>query len=297
MKFYVPTIGFLLFTLLFSAFGTGCRTGKSLRPITPSQFRSGELGRIGNAALEKGNWAEAEKKLEEAVRLNKKDVELRRHYAETLWIQGKQQESLTQLAEAIRRGGEKDALIQLSLAEKYLCLDDPETALRYAEQAIRLAPKESKAWTLRGKSHFLLAGHLFRSEEKLSTETEGRHRQHILRARNDYYRALSLSPGNRDVMPELAAAQMLCGQPEQALATWQNLQELFPPDSVPTDLLRGKAESYIALSRFSEAIACLEAARNKEPDRLEIQQRLFEVIAMNRTPAMQDIARRPDSLY
>jgi tetratricopeptide (TPR) repeat protein len=224
--------------------------------------------------MEQGDFAEAEKRLEEAVKLNKKDIDHHRHYAEALWQRGKYEESLRQLNEAVKWGGNNDASLHLSLAEKLIMMDQPSTAYRHAESAMRLVPQEYKGWALRGKAGWLLA-----SKQRNSDSPE-KVKQYLFQSRNDYYRALSLSPNNKEILPELAAVQMICSQPEHALATWQNLQELFPKGSEPTDLLRGKAEAFIALHRFDEAIHCLETARRQEPQHPEIEQRFREVITM-----------------
>lgn len=260
----------------------GCQWSRQIKPMTPSQYFSGELSRDGNAAMEKGQWEDAEKKLGEAVKLNKKDAELRRHYAEALWNQGKRVEALRQLDEAIKRGGAQDGSLHISLAEKRLAMDDPATAYAHADEAVRLASVDHKSWALRAKAGWFLAQREAQasSAESTTQRTSELFRQRMLQSRNDYYRALSLSPNNRDILPELAAVQMLCGQPEHALASWQSLQELFPPDAVPADLLRGKAEAYIALSRFDDALSALCKARDREPGRPEIGQRLQEVIAL-----------------
>jgi tetratricopeptide (TPR) repeat protein len=137
-----------------------------------------------------------------------------------------------------------------------------------------LAPQEYKGWTLRGKAGWLLAVGQRNSDSPEKVE------QYMIQAKNDYYRALSLSPNNREILPELAAVQMDCGHPELALAAWQNLQEFFPKGAEPTDLLCGKAEVFIALRRFDEAVNCLEIVRQREPERHEIEQRLREIAAM-----------------
>jgi tetratricopeptide (TPR) repeat protein len=262
----------LLFLLLI--FLNGCHWGGALKPITPSQILSGERSRLGIAAMERGDLAEAEKRLEEAVKLNKKDIAHRRHYADALWQRGKYEDALEQLNEAIKRGGTEDTSLHISLAEKHLLLNRPSTAYQHANAAIRLAPQEYKGWALRGKAGWFLA------TGQQSDDSAENIQQRMVQARNDYYRALSFSPNNRDLLPELAAVQMICRQPEHALATWQNLQDLFPKGTEPADLLRGKAEALIALQRFDEAIQCLHTAHQREPERPEIEQRIREIIAM-----------------
>ncbi|MDR1962350.1 MAG: tetratricopeptide repeat protein [Planctomycetaceae bacterium] len=253
----------------------GCHWGGSLKPITPGQILSNERSRRGITALERGDLAEAEKHLEEAVKLNKKDADHRRYYADALWQRGKYEEALQQLDEALKRGGNNDASLHISLAEKHLMLNRPSTAYRHADAVVRLSPQEYKGWALRGKSGWFLAA------GQQQTDSPEQARQNMIQARNDYYRALSFSPNNRELLPELAAVQMICRQPEHALATWQNLQDLFPKGTEPTDLLRGKAEALIALQRFDEAARCLHDARQRDPQHPEIEQRLQEVLAMS----------------
>jgi tetratricopeptide (TPR) repeat protein len=253
---------------------TGCHWSQSFKPITPSQILSGERSRLGIAAMERGDVAEAEKRLEEAVKLNKKDIDHRRNYADALWLRGKYQEALQQLDEAVKNGGNNDTSLHISIAEKCLAMNQPSSAYHHANMATRLTPQEYKGWTLRGKANYLLA------TQQKNADSSQKYEQYIQQSRSDYYRALSLSPNNRDILPELAAVQMLCGQPEHALATWQNLQEFFPKGAEPTDLLRGKAEALIALRRFDEAMDCLKTAHAQEPERPEIEQRLHEIAVM-----------------
>lgn len=224
--------------------------------------------------MERGDIVEAEKKLEEAVKLNRKDVTHRRNYAEALWQRNKYQEALEQLNEAVRRGGQNDASLHISLAEKYLAIQQPDTAYRHAEIAVRLTPQAERAWAVRARANGQLA----------ERQPEPQKRELLLQSRNDYYRVLSLSANNREILPELAAIQMLCGQPEQALATWQSLQEHFPKGTEPADLFRGKAETYIALRRFQEARDCLETVRQREPEHFEVERRIQDIAAMSQSP-------------
>lgn len=245
-----------------------------MKPLTPSQLLSGERSQAGMAAFERKDYEEAEKRLSEAVRLNKKDIAHRRNYAEALWKREKYKEALEQLDEAVRRGGEDDASLHLSLAEKHLFLQQYETAFRHADMAIRLKPQDAESWALRGTAGWRLA------LERRDSVTQKQYVATMERAKNDYYRALSIAPDNRDILPNLAAVQMYRGQPQHALATWQKLQDAYPPGTEPIDLLRGKAEALIAMRCFDEAIECLQTAQRREPDQEEIRQRIDEVFAM-----------------
>ncbi len=248
-----------------------CRWAGTLKTLTPSQLLSSEHSQAGMAALERQDYEKAEKRLREAVLLNKKDITHRRNYAEALWKQGKHAEALKQLDEAVKHGG-NDASLHLSLAEKNLFLERPSTAFHHAGQAIRLNPNDSRSWALRGKAGWLLA-------------RQGRNGEHavtIEQVKTDYYRALALAPDNRDLLPELAAVQMQCGQPEHALATWQKFQAGFQSGTEPVELLCEKAETLVALRRFDEALVCLAEARKQSPNQPKIERRYTEVAEMAR---------------
>jgi tetratricopeptide (TPR) repeat protein len=244
----------------------GCQLNRSFAPIAlgPSSERS----RLGIAALERGDLTEAEKRLEDAVRLNKNDINHRRYYAEALWQQGKHQEALQQLDEAVKRGGQNSDSLYISLAEKYLVLQDYTTAYRYADEAVRLNPQDARCWTLRGRAKRLQASHQAGYTEH-STEM-------FHQARGDYLRAVSLSPNDRELLAELAAVQMSCKQPEQALATWLTIQSLYAQNGEPTEVLIGKTETLLALRRFDEAETALTFIRQRGLENSEEGRRLQE---------------------
>jgi tetratricopeptide (TPR) repeat protein len=227
----------------------GCRFNRSFTSLSPSQiFGSSEQGRKGIAALERGALTEAEKQLEDAVRWNKNDINHRRYYAETLWQQGKHQEALQQLDEAVKRGGKNNASLHISLADKHLTLGEYTAAYRHADEAVRLAPKDSQSWALRGRAKRLSATHAEEGDAMLSEALHS--------ACEDYLRAVSLAPNDKGLLVELAKLQMWCGQPEQALATWLSVQSLYPKGDEPNEVLIGKTETLTMLRRFDEAEAC-----------------------------------------
>ena len=253
----------------------GCQFSRSLTPISPSQYHSSVRRQQGIAALEQGKLAEAEKQLGDAVRYNKNDINYRRHYAEALWQQGKYQEALLQLEEALKRGGQNNVSLHISLAEKYLAIREHITdslvkAQYHAEEAVRLDTQDYRSWALRGRTKWLQA-----SRQAGYTE----HTIAMLhQAREDYFRAVSLSPNNRELLTELATIQMNCGQPEQALATWQTLQNLYPQGGEPNEVLIGKTETLMILQRFHEAESHLTAIRQRGLENSEAGQRLQAMI-------------------
>ena len=261
---------FCLFGMLLAS-AAGCRSHHSFAPISPSQYLGSEQSRQGIAALEQGNLTEAEKRLEHAVKLSKNDINHRRHYADVLWQQGKHQEALTQLDEAVRRSGQNNTSLHISLAEKYLAIREYATAHRHADEAIRLDSQNSQSWALRGKAKRLQATYQARYVEHTATM--------LHQAREDYLRAVSLAPNNRELLTELASVQTACGQPEQALATWLTVQSLYSQGNEPAEVLIGKTETLTILRRFDEVEANLTVLRQRGLDHSDAGRRLQQMIA------------------
>ena len=248
----------------------GCQFKRSFTPISPGQYLSSERSIRGIAALEQGKLVEAEKWLEDAVKYNKSDINHRRHYAEALWRQGKHQESLQQLDEAIKRGGRDNVSVHISLAEKNLALREYATAHRHADEAVRLDSQDYRSWALRGRA------------KRLQASQQAGYVEHTLamlhQSREDYLRAVSLSPNDRELLAELAAVQMSCRQPEQALATWLALQSLYPQGSEPNEVLIGKTETLMILQRFDEAQTNLVTIQQRGLEHTEAGQRLQAMV-------------------
>jgi tetratricopeptide (TPR) repeat protein len=100
----------------------------------------------------------------------------------------------------------------------------------------------------------------------------------LSQAREDYLRAVSLAPNDRELLAELAAVQMGCGRPEQALATWQTVQKLYPQGGEPAEVLLGKTETLAVLQRFDEAETNLAVIRQRGLDNSEAGRRLQEMM-------------------
>ena len=268
---------FSLFGLLLLS-AVGCqlhRLNGSFATLSPRQiFDSGEQSGQGIAALEQGKLSEAEKLLAHAVKLSKNDINHRRHYAEVLWQQGKHQEALHQLDEAIKRGGQNNASLHISLAEKYLAIREYNTAYHHADKAVHLDSQDYRSWALRGRTKRSQAAHQAGYAEHTTAM--------LHQAREDYLRAVSLAPNDRELLAELATVQMNCGQQEQALATWLSVQNLYPQKGEPPEVLIGKTETLMALQRFDEAEANLLAIRQRGLDNTEMERRLQEMIMATR---------------
>ena len=258
---------FMLF--IISILAVGCQFHRSFAPISPSQYLGSEQSRQGIAALEQGKLTEAERRLEHAVKLSKNDINHRRHYAEVLWQQGKHQEALAQLDEAVKRGGQNNMSLHISLAEKNLAIGKYTTAYHHADEAVRLDSQDYQSWALRGRAKRSQAIHQGYTEHTVAV---------FHQAREDYLRAVSLAPNDRELLAELASVQTACGQPEQALATWLTVQNLYPQGSEPAEVLIGKTETLTVLQRFDEAETNLVTLRQRGEENSEAGRRLQEMM-------------------
>ena len=267
------TLGLLLISAFILAIG--CQFNRSFAPISPGHLFSNEQSRQGIVALEHGNLSDAERLLENAVKWNKNDINHRQRYAEVLWQQGKYQESLQQLNEAVKlRDGHDNASLHISLAEKLLEIQEFTRAKHHANAAVRLNPQDHRSWALRGKAKY-----------RLATQRAGFNENTLAmlhEARDDYLRAVSLAPNDSALLVELAAVQMSCGQPEQALATWLTIQNLYSQGSEPHEVLIGKTETLAMLQRFDEAEATLATIRQRGLATPEIERRLQETMMLAR---------------
>jgi len=245
-RYDTPMFRSILFgVLLLSAIG--CQFNRSFAPISPGHIFSNEQSRLGIVALEQGHLAEAEKRLEEAVKWNKNDINHRQRYADILWEQGKYQEALQQLSEAVKRGGQDNASLHISIAEKHLAMREFAIAERHANTAVRLAPQDHRSWALRGRTKQIIAMHRAGFTEHSSAM--------LNEARMDYLRAVSLAPNDAELLKRLAEVQMACGQAEQALATWLTVQNFYPQGGEPLEVLLGKTRTLAMLNRHEEAEA------------------------------------------
>ena len=264
----------LLYIFLFAEIvfgGVGCLHRLRTRPLTPSIVQSRELCREANTAMELGQWDEAEKKMERAVRLNPKETDIRRHYAEILWQQGKHHESLRQLEEATKvskKEGNEDETLSLSIAEKLLVLGQIEGASRFARRAIDLAPGEYKGWALHGKAE------LNHGDDQLHRGNPEQAHRHYQKAAADYYRALALltpeSGETEAILSELAGLQAKMKQPQRALAIWQTLERQYRPNPQPVSVIRGKSETLQEMGQIDEAVDTYRGAIETTPENVEL---------------------------
>ena len=94
--------------------------------------------------MDRGDWAEAESLLAQAVASCEVDAEARRFYAETLWRRGARQEARAQLEEAVKLAPEH-LEPRARLAELCLEMGQRDKAGELVEQSLAMNPRSAAA--------------------------------------------------------------------------------------------------------------------------------------------------------
>jgi len=244
------SIGLLLVPIL-----TGCRLPGTDGPVSRSLATSRQLCQQGVAAMDSGQWDEAETALSRAVSTCPSNPDARRSYAEALWNRGARQEALAQLEKAQRLAPD-DAAVWARVAELRLAMGQTDLALESAQRAIDLDPRLAAAWAARA-----------RTMRAMNRPAD---------ALGDYQRALGYQPQNRRIPVEIAELYGQLHRPERTLATLQALAERFSPGEEPQRVLYLEGLAQMSLGRFDEAVESLSAAATREQPTPEILCRLAE---------------------
>jgi tetratricopeptide (TPR) repeat protein len=164
-------------------------------------------------------------------------------------------------------------LLWVRLAEMYLASGQPQLAWQDAEQALKLDPKLSAAWAIRG-------GVL---------RAAGQPREALA----DYLRALSYAPNDRGTLQEVAELHRVLNQPERALQTLQTLADTYSPGEEPGQVLYLTGLAYVALGRYDDGVERFSAAAARGKPTPEMFYRLGEAQLLAGRPAeAADAARQ-----
>jgi tetratricopeptide (TPR) repeat protein len=234
---------------------TGCTTFGRRSPVPEDVAACRELSRQGVAALEMGEWGQAEILLRQAMEASPDDSETRRYLAEALWRRGAADEALREIAAAVAMDG-SDASLRVRSGEMLLAVGDTEQALAEAERAISIDLTLASAWALRGRVFWQLN----RSERALA----------------DLQRALEYAPNRSDVLLDLAALYRQRGQPTRCLTTLHHLLDTYPPGEEPQLALLLEGIALSELGRPQQAVESLLAASERGPANAEVLYRLAQ---------------------
>jgi tetratricopeptide (TPR) repeat protein len=238
----VARFGLIVVTLVSSA--GGCAIMGRRGPSSEQAATCRELTGQGVAAMQLGQWQQAETLLREALELSPDDAQTRRNLAEALWHRGAAHEAMTHIAAAARLEPD-DATIVVRAGEMALAAGARDAALADAEKAIRSNPQLAPAWALRGR--------VFRQMNQPD------------RAIADLQRALELAPQNPDILLDLAVMYRDRGQASRCLTTLHQLQDNYPVGEVPQSALLLEGMTLLELDRPHQAAEVLLAAAQRGP--------------------------------
>jgi tetratricopeptide (TPR) repeat protein len=241
--------------VLLLSFLAGCRLPGREGPVPRSLADCRKLSQQGVSELDRGHQKKAEDLLAKAVQVCPVDAEARRRYAESLWRRGARPEAIAQMEEAGRLVAE-DATLWARLAEMYLASGQPERAWQTADLAMDIDPKLPSVWAIRGGV----------------MQAAGRPSD----ALNDYLRALSYVPNDRDVLMQVADTYRRLNQPDRALQTLQTLAETYSSGEEPGQIHYQMGLAYQALGRYDDAVESYSVAAAREKGNPEIFFRLGE---------------------
>jgi tetratricopeptide (TPR) repeat protein len=203
-----------------------------------------DFSRQGAAAMQLGQWQQAEELLRKGLDASPDDPEVRRQLAEALWQRGAANEAMSHAAAAVRlKPG--DASLVVRAGEMALASGAHEAALNRAEDAIRLDPRLASAWALRGRA--------FRQMNQPD------------RAFADLQRALVFQPDNAATLLELATMYHQRGDHARCLTTMHHLHDTYPPGQEPQHTLQLEGLTLIELERPLQASEVLLMATQRGP--------------------------------
>lgn len=221
--------------LLFS--GCGLVSQYSPRPL--STYRGHYHFQDGIASAEQGRYEQAEESLAKAVELCGDEYKFQHEYARVLAEVGKLEEAIAHYERAVVLKDGSDATLLVELAQKRLEYGQREHAHAAVEKAIELEPNSPEAWRVRGE--VLQAFRL--PYEALA----------------DYHRALSLSPDDEELPLKIADIYLMLDKPDRALVAIQRLEENWPEEDEPANVLHLKGLALAGMGRHREAEHCLAA--------------------------------------
>ena len=241
----------------------GCLSITGRGAVSESVAEGRQFSRQGIAAIERGDWAEAESLLNRAVEACPIDVDARRHYGEALWQRGARQQALTQIEHAIRLN-RHDPTLPVRAGEMYLALGKLANAQGKADDALRIDPSHAGGWALRARIGV----------------ADGRPED----AQADFHRALGYAPERPQLLSELADLYIQAGEPQRALSTLQQLVDTYAPNEVPQQVYYAQGLALASLGRFDDAADSQRAAARSGPADAEILYRLAEAEMLAHRP-------------
>ncbi len=256
---------------LAASLGGCCWSDRGVCPQPLMECR--QLSSRGVNAMQRRDYAEAERLLAQAIETCGVDPQARQQYAAVLWERGARDAALEQLNRAIELAGDDPALL-IRRAEWQYAMQDAAAVEMDIEAALAADPRAPAAWLLKAR----LARQAYDHEQALAA----------------YHRVLALEPAHReallekaevhgalaDASPEASAAQL-----QQGLRTVQILLDTYPPNEEPAPVLFLAGRIHARLGRYDDASRALTAAVRRGGPSAEVLHCLAEVQLLADRPA------------
>jgi len=225
-------------TLLLAASLLGCHIAPTHVPES-NWVAARQWMLQGLEASQRGDWLSAEERLDRALQLAPDDERIHYHLSRVHWQQGRRQEALQEMAEAVRLSGDSPYLL-VELGRLHLWMGRPETAEALARRALRRGEPRAAA-------HALL-GDALRQQGQLQTALE------------HYHRSLDLDPYNPDVRLAVADIYRVWQEPWRILATLSALPRHNLARSQQAWLCYLEGTAYRQLQRYDDALTAWRQA-------------------------------------
>jgi tetratricopeptide (TPR) repeat protein len=237
-----PVAVTLCLTGLIAISSSGCATFGRRSREAEAAAACRELSQQGAAAIQAGQWEQAETLLRQGLETSPDNVEIRRQLAEALWHRGSANEAMSHIAAAARLEP-NSAPLAVRAGEMALASGAYDAALDRAEDALRLDPRLASAWALRGRTF-----------QKLKNSD---------RALADLQRSLVFDPDNTETLMELANLYRSIGEPARCLTTLHHLSDTYSLGGEPQEVLMLEGLTLMDLKRPYEAAEVLLAASQR----------------------------------
>ncbi len=201
--------------------------------------RARELTFHGLNALHHGRSDQAQQLLSQAVKRSPKNERIRQHLATALLDQGQVDQAVEQLQLALEHAP-NDPELHVEIGNLYLIKKQPQLALQHAGLALQQNRQLAAAWVLKGRSQ--------RDQDDLSG------------ALVSFHRAANYESEVTDTQLEIASTCRRLGQPMRALTALELFAQQYPPQQIPTEVMRLTGMVLMELNQFERATETLAAA-------------------------------------
>ena len=218
--------------------------------------RARQLTFAGMTHGQKEQWTEAEGYYRQAVEACPQDERAHALLAEALWQKGDFKAAIEQQQQTVVRSGGGPQQ-HTRLGEMLLSMGKTDDALAQADLALEKDRQLVSSWNLKGS--------VLVSQNRIDD------------ALSCYHRSLSIDEGQIEVHENVAFIYERMGRPQRALATWYAVEELYPPDQIPSSVLYREAMAMRRLNRGRKAMDLLQVAYAQTPDAPEVIVALAEL--------------------